>query len=52
MLFMAIVAPIIVSIFTWAVFHSGFKTGWKHGFTIGRDQGRYDGYPISENESK
>ncbi|KKL84503.1 hypothetical protein LCGC14_1964060 [marine sediment metagenome] len=58
MLLMAIVSPVIVSILIWAVFRSGYKTGWCKGymtryeFEKGLDQGRYDGYPIDENESK
>ena len=52
MLFMAIISPIIVSIFTWAVFRSGYKTGWKKGFITGRDIGMENGYPIDGNESK
>ncbi len=57
MLFISIVLPVIVSIFTWAIFHSGYKTGWCKGymtryeFEKGLDQGRYDGYPVDGNES-
>lgn len=47
-----ILTSVVSSIGVWAIYRSAYKTGWKHGFITGRDQGRYDGYPIDENESK
>ncbi len=48
MIIQSIVVSLMASIFTWAVYRSAYKAGFKHGITIGR----YDGYPIDGNESK